>query len=208
MSKINPSEAVAAKPVRIFSTRTLVFCALLAALQVVLARLLVPMPSADVRFSIEAIPVVLAGLLFGPLPGALVGFASDLVGCLFSGFGYNPIFALPPILYGLCGGFFQGYVARKPSLLRILVTYLPAVVLGSILYQSFALTYIYSKDGAFWPAFFTRLGARSVQFAVTVVVEVLITHLLFKSRIFHRAGLFPPASRKKSAAGASKADET
>lgn len=198
MPKINPSPAVAAKPVRVFSTRTLVFCALLAALQVVLARLIVPMPAADVRFSIEAIPVVLSGLLFGPLAGALVGFSADLVGCLFSGFGYNPIFALPPILYGLCGGLFQGYVARKPSLMRIFLTYLPAVVLGSILYQSFALTYIYSKDGAFWAAFWTRLSARSVQFVATMVIEVVITNLLFKSRIFHRAGLFPPAARRKS----------
>lgn len=197
MPKINTSQAVATKSTRAFSTRTLVFCALLAALQVVLARLIVPMPAADVRFSIEAIPVVLAGLLFGPLPGALVGFSADLVGCLFSGYGYNPIFALPPILYGLCGGFFQGYVGRKPSLLRLLLTYLPAVVLGSILYQSFALTYVYSKDGAFWAAFWTRLSARTVQFAVTMAAEVVITHLLFKSRIFHRAGLFPPASRKK-----------
>lgn len=197
MSKINPNPAVATKPVRVFTTRTLVFCALLAALQVVLARLMVPMPAADTRFSIEAIPVVLAGLLFGPLPGALVGFSADLVGCLFSGFGYNPIFALPPILYGLCGGLFQGYVSRKPSILRILMMYLPAVILGSILYQSFALTYVYSKDGAFWVALWTRLGARSVQFAVTMAVEVVITNLLIKSRIFHRAGLFPPASRKK-----------
>ena len=205
MPKINPSSAVAAKPVRIFSTRTLVFCALLAALQVVLARLIVPMPAADTRFSIEAIPVVLAGLLFGPLPGALVGFSADLVGCLFSGFGYNPIFALPPILYGLCGGLFQGYVSRKPSLPRILVMYLPAVLLGSILYQSFALTYVYSKDGAFWVAFWTRLTGRSLQFAVTMAVEVVITNLLIKSRIFHRAGLFPPVSRKKNTADEAQA---
>ena len=41
------------------ATRTLAYCAMLAALQVVLARLIIPMPAADTRFSLEAIPVVL-----------------------------------------------------------------------------------------------------------------------------------------------------
>ena len=107
MPKIHSPAAAATVSTRTMTTRTLVFCALLAAMQVVLARLIVPMPAADVRFSIEAVPVFLAGALFGPVPGALVGFGSDMIGCLFSGYGYNPIFALPPILYGSA--------ARRPS---------------------------------------------------------------------------------------------
>ena len=50
------------------STRNLAYCALLAALSVVLARLIIPMPNATTRFSIEAVPIVLAGILFGPMP--------------------------------------------------------------------------------------------------------------------------------------------
>ena len=73
------------KPKTKMATRTLACCALLAALSVVLARLIVPMPNAFTRFSIEAVPIFLAGLLFGPLAGAMVGFAADMVGCLFSG---------------------------------------------------------------------------------------------------------------------------
>lgn len=198
MPKLNQDAALAAKSTHTFSTRTLAYCAMLAAIQVVLARLIVPMPAADVRVSIEAVPVVLAGLLFGPLPGALVGFAADLVGCLFSGYGYNPIFALPPILYGLCGGLFRGWVAGRPSLVRLLVTYLPAVVLGSVLYQSFALSFVYAKDGAFTTYLLVKLSTRGVQFAIIMVVEVLVTHLLFKYRIFHRLGVWPPKTSEKS----------
>ena len=80
------------------NVRTLVSCALLAAVSVVLARFIVPMPNETTRFSIEAVPIFLAGMLFGPLPGALVGFAADFVGCLFSGYGYNPLFCLPPCI--------------------------------------------------------------------------------------------------------------
>ena len=85
----------------VFDTYALTVCALLTALSVVLARLLSVIPSEVSRFSLEAVPIVLAGLLFGPVPGAAVGFAADFIGCLFSPYGYNPIFCLPPILYGL-----------------------------------------------------------------------------------------------------------
>ena len=66
------------------TTKTLACCAVLAALSVVLARLLIPMPDSTTRFSIEAVPVFMAGMLFGPLAGGLVGFTADFVGCLFS----------------------------------------------------------------------------------------------------------------------------
>ena len=47
MSKITQNAAVAAKPKRLMTTKTLAYCALLTAIQVVLARLIVPMPAAD-----------------------------------------------------------------------------------------------------------------------------------------------------------------
>ena len=104
---------------RPFTTKTLAYCALLAALSVVLARFLIPMPNVTTRFSIEAVPIYLAGMLFGPMAGGLVGFSADLVGCLFSGYGYNPLFCLPPILYGVFGGVFRRYLAQKFSLPRL-----------------------------------------------------------------------------------------
>ena len=52
---------------RPFTTKTLAYCALLAALSVVLARFLIPMPNVTTRFSIEAVPIFLAGMLFGPM---------------------------------------------------------------------------------------------------------------------------------------------
>ena len=66
-----------------WSVRSIAICALLTALSVILARLLIPMPNETTRFSIEAVPIFIAGMLFGPLPGALTGFAADFIGCLF-----------------------------------------------------------------------------------------------------------------------------
>ena len=124
-------------------TRSLVSCALLAALSVVLARLIIPMPDSSTRFSIEAVPIYIAGMLFGPLAGGLVGFCADFVGTLFSGYGFNPLFCVPPIFYGICGGLFRYYLSKNTSFWRLLATLLVPVVLGSILYQSATLAYVY-----------------------------------------------------------------
>ena len=173
------------------TTKTLAYCALLAALSVVLARLFGLMPSQSVRFSIEAVPIFLAGMLFGPLPGALVGFAADAVGCLFSSYGYNPIFCIPPILYGLFGGLFRRFLCASPSIPRLTASMLPPVVLGSVLYQSFTLTLMYYKDGPFVEGLLLNLGSRTIQFAITLVLDVVVIFLLCKANIFQRLGIWP-----------------
>ena len=186
----NPTTATAPASKRTMTTKALAYCALLAALSVVLARLIIPMPNVTTRFSIEAVPIYLAGMLFGPMAGALVGFSSDLVGCLFSGYGYNPLFCLPPILYGVFGGLLRRWLMGKPGLPRLVVSFLPPVVLGSILWQSAALSYVYNSKGSFQASLVYFLSTRTVQFAVTLVLDVLIIYLLMKSRVFDRMGLW------------------
>ena len=181
-----------------WSVRSIAICALLTALSVILARLLIPMPNESTRFSIEAVPIFVAGMLFGPLPGALTGFAADFIGCLFTPYGYNPIFCVPPILYGLCAGLFRPWLSKKVSPLRIAAAFLPALVFGSILYQSWSLAFVYGGD-AKETFFLTKLASRSVQFGITFVLDVLIVWLLYKSKVFAAAKLWPPvgASQKQ-----------
>ena len=186
MSKITTGAAVR-RPA--FPVRTLAVCALLAAVSVVLARLVIPMPNETTRFSLEAIPIFIAGMLFGPLPGALVGLVADFVGCLFSGYGYNPLFCVPPILYGLCAGLFSPMLRKKRTIPRIALAFLPAVVLGSILYQSWSLAFVYGGD-AFKAFFLTKLASRSIQFAVTFVLDVLAVWLLDRAHVFTAARLW------------------
>ena len=184
MSK-NQSAAVARTHAHsLKNVRTLVVSAVLAAISVVLARLII---------SLEAVPIFLAGMFFGPIPGALVGFSADLVGCLFSGYGYNPLFCIPPILYGLSAGFFRPMLAKKTNPLTIGLAFLPAIVLGSILYQSWSRAFVYGGD-AFEAFFLTKLASRSVQFGVTFVLDVLIVWLLYKAKVFSSAKLWPPVS--------------
>ena len=169
------------------TTRMLVTLALLSAIEVVLARFIVPMPSPTMRFSIEAVPIIVAGFLYGPVAGGLVGVIGDAVGCLFSGYGYNPIFAVPPLLIGVCAGLMRFLLYKKVSFWRILVSFLPAVVLGSVLWQSYWLSFFYGSHSFVW-----FLGSRSIQFAITSVVNAAVIFGLFKSRVFDVLYLWPP----------------
>ena len=116
MLKNQAAAAPAAQHTGLKNVRILATSALLAAISVVLARLIIPMPNETTRFSLEAVPIFIAGMLFGPIPGALVGFVADFVGCLFSGYGYNPMFCIPPILYGLSAGLFRPMLVKKVNI--------------------------------------------------------------------------------------------
>lgn len=186
-----PQTAASGKKTASMTTKTLTYCALLAALSVALARLFGLMPNEYSRFSIESVPVFLAGALFGPVAGGLVGFVADFVGCLFSGYGYNPMFCLPPILYGVCGGLFRYFLAQKVSFLRILLAYAVPVVFGSILWQSFALDFVYGLG------FVVMLSSRSVQFAITLVINTVIVNLLFRTKMFVHMGVWPPKKKNR-----------
>lgn len=184
-----PEKECIGKRAVVFNTYALTVCALLTALSVILARLLTIIPSEISRFSLEAVPILLAGLLFGPVPGAAVGFAADFIGCLFSPFGYNPIFCLPPILYGLWVGLLRGYVWTKPTVWRVALAVFPAALCGSVLWQSAALALVYGGEAKL--AFFlTRLASRSIQFAVTGVIDTAAVWLLLRrnalSPVLHR----------------------
>ena len=170
-----------------FTTRMLVTLALLSALEVVLARFIVPMPNPTMRFSIEAVPIIVAGYLYRPVAGAIVGLVGDAVGTLFSGYGYNPLFAVPPMLIGLCAGLLRPLLYKKASYPRILATFLPAVVVGSVLWQSYWLSFFYGTHSFVW-----FLGSRAVQFAITSLVNAAVIFGLFKSRVFDVLHLWPP----------------
>lgn len=178
-----------------FTAKCLVYCSMLTALQIVIARFVSITPMPGVRFSLEAVPVVLSGLLFGPVAGMTVGFGADFIGSLFQPFGYNPLFCLPPILYGLCGGLLRSYVREKTSFLRVFLTYMPAVLLGSLLWQSVTLAYVYNSQGAFWESLMVKLTARSIQFGIAWPVEAAITALLLKSGIFQSQKLWPAVKK-------------
>ncbi|MBE6700657.1 MAG: folate family ECF transporter S component [Ruminococcaceae bacterium] len=167
-----------------FDTKALTSSALLVAVSVLLASLFSLAPNEYSRFSIETVPIVLSGILFGPIHGALVGFAADFIGCQFSPFGYNPIFSIPPILYGITAGLFAPLLKKGVTFVKLLLTVGIPAILGSVLYQSFALDFVYGNG------FLLLVSTRLLQFTVVTVVDAIVIKMLFDSNMFYRLGLW------------------
>lgn len=161
-----------------WNPRVIAGCGLLIAISVVLARLLSFAPTETTRYSLETLPIFLSGLLFGPAAGALVGFASDAVGCFFSLYGYNPLLGLPPLLLGLYAGLWRQRIAREPDWPGFILALLPPMALGYVLLQSASLAYLYHKE-SFLPFFYTNLAARSVQYGLIFLADLLLSKLLY-----------------------------
>ena len=178
------------------ATKTLVCCALLAAISIVMARLLAYAPFGNTRWSFDKFPLFLAGMLFGPLAGGMTGFVADAAGSMMQ-YGFNPILCPPAILYGVFGGIFRCWLQKKPLLPKLVVSYFVPVVLGSWLYQSAALAYCFNA-ATFSAAFISNLIARGIQFAIVGVLEILIISLLLGTQLFQRMGLWSFAAEKKN----------
>jgi len=191
------------------ATKTIAYSALLAAISIVLARLLAFAPMGNTRWSLDKFPLFLAGMFFGPLVGGMTGFVADAVGSMMQ-YGFNPILCPPAILYGIFGGIFRRFIAGKQPVFRLAVSYFVPTILGAWLYQSAALAWVFSKD-AFFAAFVTNLGARGIQFAIVAPLEIAIICLLLGTRIFDRMGIWPPVSKqdlqKKEASPVMTAEE-
>jgi riboflavin transporter len=91
------------------SIQILVYCSLFIALSIVLTRFasfrFVVAGVENVRVGLGPFPILLAGIMFGPLFGALVGILADLAGFFISPMGsYMPHFTLVSALYGFIPG--------------------------------------------------------------------------------------------------------
>ena len=88
------------------------------------------------------------------------------------------------------------YRMRPPNILRLALSFLPPVLLGSILYQSATLAYMY-YEGAFLEGFLIKLSTRSVQFGITLVIDVAVIYLLMRTNVFTRMGIWPPVKKER-----------
>ncbi len=163
---------------RRMTTRLLVLSALLAAMSIVLSRFCVIWITPSVRISFGNIPIMLAGLLFGPVPGALVGAVADIVGAAaLSPYGWYPPLTVGPVLIGLLSGFFRKPVRPEPKYLKTAAMTLGVNAVASMAYTSIILS---GYNG-------TPLGAllivRVPLYIGISLVEALVLTLLLRSPV-------------------------
>lgn len=130
------------------------------------------------RITFENLPIILAGTLFGPVTGAVVGVASDLVSYLLSPQIYPPnlIVTLGAAAVGFISGFISRVALRKKGCAQIIVSGIFAHLIGSILIKSIGL-YQFFGWAVFW---------RIPTYAVIAAVEITVLCLLYKNATFRR----------------------
>ncbi len=148
--------------------------AFLASLSIVLGKYLAINLGDTIRISYENLPLLFAGLYFGPITGMLVGIVADLLGCVLVGYSINPIITLGAAVIGLTAGLMGKLI--KNSFLRTFLAVFFAHAAGSILIKTVGL-YLYFKM-PFWATF----GMRSMTYLIIGVSEFLILFFLSRSK--------------------------
>jgi len=147
-------------------TRTMIICALLAALSIVLGKLLAINITQNFRLSFENLPILMAGMIFGPVTGAVVGAVADLIGCLIAGYAVNPLITLGGVLIGFLGGLLHrcGVGGQKCSTFLAVFT---AHIVGSMIVKSLGLHFWYGTP-------FSVLWLRIPLYLIIAALESLI----------------------------------
>ncbi len=152
----------------VFSVRILVITALLIAISIILTRFFsISMPTLRIGFG--DVPVILGGMFFGPLVGAVTGALSDFIGYLINPMGgtYFPGFTVSAALRGAIPGFLFIVMRNKP----IKVNY---SILSGISVLSISLGFILSTQKAEALSFFNWSVALKVGYiAITFIFAIL-----------------------------------
>ena len=152
------------------STRTLTVLALLIAMSIVFSRVL-SISTGFVRFNLGSLPVLLAGIVFGPGAGFAVGALADMIGGILAGYAINPLITLGAASIGLVGGWLWQTLHTLRLGQRLLLSVVAAHVVGSIVINSLALHIFY---GYAWSVVAARIPNALVLTAVNTVLLRLL----------------------------------
>ena len=131
-----------------------------------------------VRITFENLPIILSGILFGPVIGAVVGVATDLISYLLSPQIYPPnlIVTLGAAVIGLLSGLVSKVLIRKRGYLQISVATVSAHIVGSMIIKTIGLFQFYQ-----WAVLW-----RIPLYIVIASAELMVLCLLYKNATFRK----------------------
>jgi ECF transporter S component (folate family) len=129
------------------------------------------------RITFENFPIILSGIMFGPLVGSLVGVASDVLSYILStqSFAISPIVTLGAALVGCVSGFVSHYIFRKNGTIRIVMSVIAAHLMGSVIVKSAGL-FVYYGWLIVW---------RIPLYTVIAFLEIILVCLIYKNKNGH-----------------------
>ena len=153
---------------------------LLVAVSIICGKYLAISGGEILRFSFENTPIIMAGMLFGPTAGVLVGVVADLVGCVLVGYTINPLVTLGAAAVGLLSGLSWLVLRKKGSfsyLFSVAATVGVSHIVGSVLIKTFGLAVFYSMP--MWALMLWRL----LNYVIVGSVEGTLLYFLMKNKL-------------------------
>lgn len=97
------------------------------------------------RVTFENLPIILSGILFGPVTGGLVGGASDLISYMLSSQIYPPnlIVTAGAVAVGVISGLISRFAVRERGNLQIILSGAAAHSVGSMIIKPIGLYQFY-----------------------------------------------------------------
>ena len=130
------------------------------------------------RVTFENLPILLSGILFGPIVGCFVGVGSDLVSYLMSNQIYPPnlIVTVGAGLVGICAGIVAKFLVKRNGTVQIVAAGATAHFVGSMVVKSIGL-YQYYGALVLW---------RIPLYLVIASLEIFVLCMLYRRKSFQR----------------------
>lgn len=163
------------------SVRALTLAAMLTAMSVVIGifcKSFLNFGGGLIRITFENLPIILSGILFGPLVGAVVGVATDLISYFLSPQIYPPNFIVMfgAAMIGFLSGLVSKVIIRKRGYAQIIVAVVSAHVVGSMIIKTIGL-FQFFQWAVIW---------RIPLYIVIAAVEMMVLCLLYKNATFRK----------------------
>ena len=167
-------------------TRILCLASFMAALSFLLGLVAKTFQGAGpLRFTLEGLPIVFAGMALGPFYGALVGISADLLSCLLAGQAPLPLITIGAGMIGLISGLLSRLVFRRtpltaarPRFITLLLVDGLAHLVGSIVIKTLALMQFYGITAVIlW---------RTPLYIGIILIETYMLYILLGSQAVRR----------------------
>ena len=166
---------------------TLTVSAMLTAISIVIASLCKVIPFLNfgigLRFTLENMPIIMAGIFFGPIVGGCVGLATDIISCITAGMVPIPLVTVGATSIGVISGVFSKYLVKKKGIPQIAVSVVTSHAIGSMIIKSLGLWQHYYD----WGAGGVTLLFRIPIYIGIIIIEIAVISLLLKNSAIRRA---------------------
>lgn len=159
------------------NVRVMIISGLFIAMSIVLGKFLQIPIGISIRISFENLPILMAGIFFGPFVGGAVAIGADIIGCLLKGYAINPIITLGAASIGIVSGLISMLLKKKNMTLNIALSVMLAHIIGSLIIKTIGI-YVYYHTPL------EVLALRIPTYIGTGILEFLIILMLLKNKAF------------------------